>query len=81
MTTNGQRLQSTNALFRTVIVTNASLAALHAVLDQLAAGNAQTAMDTGVDDEAPIGNLKLIAPPNVTFDGTNWVVFLFVTTA
>lgn len=67
-------------ILRTVIISLTDLVAVHTALDLLQSGSGLTAVQSGVDDEDPIGNLTLIGEPRVLFDGFKYTVFLFVTT-
>ena len=68
---------------RTVIISLPNIGSVHTALDLLQSGVGLTAVQSGVVAELPIANLSLVenAPPVVVFDGFNWNVFLFVTTA
>ena len=64
---------------RTVIVSNADLVVLHAMLDKLRTGQALTAAETGVSDEASIASLDLIVPiPPILFDGTYYTQVFYI---
>lgn len=66
---------------RTVILSLDNLVDVHTALDLLSNGGSLTAVQTGVADEDPISDLSLVGEPRVLFDGFNWNIFLFVTTA
>ncbi len=66
---------------RTVIIKQAAIADVATALNLLMNGSGLTALQSGVNVEAPIADLTLLSEPKVLFDGFTYVVFLFVTTA
>jgi hypothetical protein len=66
---------------RTVIISLDDLEDVHDALELLQSGQGLTAGESGLVAEEAIGNLTLLAPPNVVFDGFKWNVFIFVTSS
>lgn len=68
-------------MLRTVILSRDDLADIHDLLARLSKNDSLTAVETGVADEEPVTNLTLIGTPVIVFDGFNWNVFLYYSTA
>lgn len=64
---------------RVVMLANADLAEVHALIERLRNGEELTALETGVAIEEPIGDLVVAAPWQLWFDGIRWNAFLQVT--
>lgn len=64
---------------RTIIISLPDLADIQAALDKLRSGKALTIGDSGVAAYGAIGTVEVALPWQMTFDGFNYTVFVFVT--
>ena len=66
---------------RTIIISLPDLELVQAALDRLRKGKGLSAVQSGVQDYEAIGTVEVAMPWQMTFDGFNYTVFVFIASA